>query len=221
MAFPVAWNNQLLPAMGLGLRGRTTANALFATAYAVVFQGNPNWRSGRGLCTGIAAAGLAGAGYAAALAIPSTRRHLAELADRAPEVGPAEWVAVHIPLGTVYTEELIYRATLTPLLEETYGRCGRWLGALIFGLSHIRPAQASGDPVPGTVMITGLGGLLLEALRSKTSSITAPALLHLAVNGGGALAPRTARRWERRTARRLEHLAALRRQRHAVLRRER
>ncbi|GAB4582875.1 CPBP family glutamic-type intramembrane protease [Nocardia sp. IFM 10818] len=218
MALPLAWNNHLLPAMRLNLRGRTAANAAFGTAYALAFHGNPNWRSARGLRVGLAAAAVVTAGYGVALLIPSTRRHLAELADRGPEVPTPEWVAIHIPLGTVYTEEMVYRATLTPLLTEAHGRPGRWLGAAIFGLSHIQPARAAGDPIPGTVLLTGLGGLLLDFLQDRTGSVTAPALLHFAVNCGGALAPRSARRHEKRITRKAERLAELRRQRRAALR---
>ncbi|UFS95141.1 CPBP family intramembrane glutamic endopeptidase [Nocardia huaxiensis] len=192
MSFPLLWANYLLPALDLPMRGRSTANILFATAYAMVFHGRANWFSPRGLRTGTAAAGLITAGYLAALAIPSVRRHMAEV-DRGPDVTTAEWAGVHIPFGTVYSEELIYRATLTPLLRETWGADGKWLGATTFGLAHVQPARSVGDPIPATVAVTALAGLVFDHLRDRSGSAAAPALAHLALNAGGALAPAAAR----------------------------
>ncbi|MFD6159026.1 CPBP family intramembrane glutamic endopeptidase [Nocardia sp. NPDC060256] len=122
------------------------------------------------------------------------RKRLHELDDRGPGVATAEWVAVHIPIGTVYSEEMIFRATLDPLLDNMFGsRIGSALGALTFGLWHIHPARAAGDSVPVAIAATAAGGVALGRLRRRTGSVTAPALLHLAVNVGGALAPRVAR----------------------------
>lgn len=107
----------------------------------------------------------------------------------------AEWVAVHIPIGTVYSEELVFRATLDPLLDKTFGtRVGALLGAATFGLWHIAPARAAGDSVPATIAATSVGGFVLGRLRRRAESATAPAFLHLAVNAGGAAASRLARR---------------------------
>ncbi|MFJ4656617.1 type II CAAX prenyl endopeptidase Rce1 family protein [Nocardia sp. NPDC088792] len=193
-ALPLLWANRVLPALRLDIRGRSAANITFATAYAAVFHGTPNWRSVQGFRVGLLTAAVVTAGYASALTVPATRRHFADLADRGPDVSTAEWAALHIPVGTVYSEELIYRATLTPLLEDALGRPGTWLGALSFGLTHIQPARAAGDPVPGTVAVTTAAGYLFDRLRCHTGSATAPALLHLALNAGGALTPRLARR---------------------------
>ncbi|MGW4353277.1 CPBP family glutamic-type intramembrane protease [Nocardia sp. NPDC004582] len=193
IALPLLWSNRALPALNLDIRGRTAANTAFAAAYTLVFHGRPNWASRRGLRAGALAGGLVLAGYAAALAFPSTRRHLAGLADRGPGVSTAEWTALHIPGGTVLTEELVYRSTLTPLLEQAAGPVGTGLGALTFGLSHIQPACAAADPVPATVAVTTAAGLVFDRLRGAAGSSTAPALLHLALNAGGALAPVLAR----------------------------
>ncbi|APA95442.1 CPBP family intramembrane glutamic endopeptidase [Nocardia seriolae] len=193
-ALPLLWSNRVLPALDLDLRGRTAANTAFAAAYTLAFGGEPNWLSPRGLRAGAAAAGVVLSGYAVALAVPATRRHLAGLDDRGPGVSTVEWTALHIPGGTVLTEELVYRSTLTPLLEQAAGPAGIALSALTFGLSHIQPARAAADPVAATVAITTAAGLLFDRLRHHTGSATAPALLHLALNAGGALAPRLARR---------------------------
>ncbi|GAB2715736.1 hypothetical protein GCM10027089_44880 [Nocardia thraciensis] len=171
---------------------RTVANATFATAYAATFGARPNWCSGRGWRWGAGAAALVTAGYAAAVAVPPLRRRLAEFAVRGPEVPLAEWAAVHIPVGTVYSEELIFRATLDPLLDTAAGSAGKWLGAATFGLWHIAPARAAGDNVAASVAFTTAGALVLSRLRRHTASTTAPALLHLALNVGGALTPHLA-----------------------------
>ncbi|MEU2087155.1 CPBP family intramembrane glutamic endopeptidase [Nocardia beijingensis] len=200
MAVPLAWNNAVLPRLGLGIRGRTAANAGFATVYALALRGDPDHRSMRGMGWGMLAASGVLAGYGVALAIPSLRWRLAELADRGPEVSTTEWVAVHIPLGTVYSEELVIRGTLDPLLDRVLGpRAGALVGAAAFGLWHIVPARAVGDSVSATVAVTTVGGLVFGWLRRSTSSTAAPALLHLAMNAGGAIAPRLARRLDAAT----------------------
>ncbi|MEV5840054.1 CPBP family intramembrane glutamic endopeptidase [Nocardia sp. NPDC052112] len=179
-----------MPRLQLELRGRTAANVGFATGYALVFRGRPNWFSARGLGYGLAAASVVAAGYGAAVAIPAIRERIGGFADRAPDVPLDEWVAVHIPIGTVYSEELIFRATLNPLLDDEFGAGGGALiGAVTFGLWHIYPARAAGDSVPASIAATAAGGVLFDLLRRRAGSATAPALLHFAVNAGGALAP--------------------------------
>ncbi len=182
------WSNLVLPRLGSGIRGRTLANAVFATGYAAVFDGRPEWLSRRGFVWGAAAFGAVGAAYGAGLAVPGIRDRIAGVADRAPEVSTAEWVGLHIPVGTVYSEELIFRGTLDRLFEDA-GPVRRHCGALVFGLWHILPARSAGDSVPMTVAVTTAGGLLFSWLRRRTGSATAPALAHLALNAGGALAP--------------------------------
>ncbi|MFC8043492.1 CPBP family intramembrane glutamic endopeptidase [Nocardia sp. NPDC057353] len=180
------WHNAVLPRLALGIRGRTAANVAFATGYARVFAGEPRWGAASGWRLGLAAAAAVLAGYGAALAVPPARKALAAAPDRAPGVSVAEWIGVHIPLGTVYSEELIFRGTLDDI-------AGTPLTALAFGLWHLRPARAAGDPVLPTVAATAAAGLVFGALRRKSGSATAPALLHYALNAGGAVAPRLAR----------------------------
>ncbi|MFC9892709.1 CPBP family intramembrane glutamic endopeptidase [Nocardia sp. NPDC127579] len=194
---PLLWHNWLLPRLALRLRGRTAANAVFATGYALLFDGAPHWFSARGLRLGMLSVLPVAAGYAAAVAIPELRRGVLELADAEPEVPVAEWAGIHIPIGTVYSEELVFRGTLDPLLDKEFGPCaGTVLGAAAFGLWHIHPARAGADSVAGTVAVTALGGLVFGWLRRRTGSATAPALHHWALNAGGVLAARLARRCE-------------------------
>ncbi|NKY53147.1 CPBP family intramembrane glutamic endopeptidase [Nocardia vermiculata] len=189
----VLWSNVVLPRTGFGIRGRTIANAAFATGYCRIFDGRGEWCSTRGLQWGAGAFALTGTVYAAAAAIAPIRDRMAEVVPRAPEVSTAEWVGVHIPLGTVYSEETIFRGTLDPLLAWSLGSAGKWCGPVVFGLWHIRPARTAGDSVIGTVIATTVGGAVFSWLRRRTGGVAAPASAHLALNAGGALAPRLAR----------------------------
>jgi membrane protease YdiL (CAAX protease family) len=96
-----------------------------------------------------------------------------------PSADFAEWVLVHIPLGTVYAEEQIFRATLDPLL-------GPAIGAATFGLWHIHPARVAGDNVVVTVVATAAAGLAFDWLATRYDTVAAPALAHLAINVAGA-----------------------------------
>ncbi|WP_245547853.1 CPBP family intramembrane glutamic endopeptidase [Nocardia pneumoniae] len=194
MALPLAWSNLVLPRLGLGVRGRTAANAGFATGYALALRDRTNWYSPGGLRYGLLAASAVAASYCAALALPAARRRVGAIGDRRPEVSTVEWVAVHIPIGTVYTEELIFRGTLDPIVDNAFGpRAGAVLSAATFGLWHITPARVAGDSVPATIAVTTAGGLVFSGLRRRTADALAPALLHLAMNVGGAITPRLAR----------------------------
>ncbi|MFE3320420.1 CPBP family intramembrane glutamic endopeptidase [Nocardia sp. NPDC059195] len=192
LILPPLWSNRVLPALDLPLRGRTAANVAFATGYTKLFRGNPNWLSPSGFRWGLSSAAVVLTGYAVALAIPSLRRLPLEIAVRAPETSTLEWIALHIPVGTVLAEEAIFRGTLDPVLADSVG--APVIGAIDFGLWHIQPARAAGDPVLPTILATTLAGLVFTELRRRSGSATAPALLHLAINAGGALAP-TAARW--------------------------
>ncbi|MCP6646575.1 CPBP family intramembrane metalloprotease, partial [Klebsiella pneumoniae] len=60
--------------------------------------------------------------------------------------------------------------------------------AATFGLSHIADARATGDPVLGTVLVTGVAGWLFAWLADRSGSLAAPMLVHLAINEAGAIA---------------------------------
>ncbi|GGK59091.1 CPBP family intramembrane glutamic endopeptidase [Nocardia camponoti] len=187
-AAPVVWANVVLPRLGLGLRGRTVANVGYAVGYRALFDGQPNWLSANGLRLGLAGAGAVVAGFGAALSVPAVRAALASSSSREPEVAAHEWISLHIPAGTVFAEETVFRGTLDPLLSANLGRGPALLvGALTFGLCHITPARAVGDPVLPTVVATTAAGLAFTLLARRAESATAPALVHLALNAGGAL----------------------------------
>jgi uncharacterized protein len=139
-----------------------------------------------GLRVGSAAAALVTAFVAVGTAIPRVRT---AMADRAPPASPAAWLAVRIPVGTVWSEEAAYRGALATLAAAGFGpRAGRLLQAIAFGLSHIPDARATGEPVVGTVLVTGAAGWVLGWLAERSGSLAAPLLAHLAINEAGAVA---------------------------------
>ncbi|WP_448441079.1 Rv0804 family intramembrane glutamic endopeptidase [Mycolicibacterium sp. XJ2] len=139
-----------------------------------------------GLRYGLAAAAPIALGVAVGTAIPSVRRGMAarELPDR-----PVRWMALDIPIGTVWPEEVAYRATLGNAAETSLKPAGgRLLQALAFGLWHIMDARITRSPVLGTVLFTGVAGWFFGWLHARSGSVVAPMLAHLAANEAAALA---------------------------------
>ena len=139
-----------------------------------------------GLRLGAAAAGLIAAGVIAGTALPRVR---AGMAERELPQRPGHWLAVEIPLGTVWSEETAFRGALAALAADGFGASGgRLVQALAFGLSHVPDARETGTPVLGTVALTGLAGWVFALLAERSGSVLAPMLAHLAINEAGALA---------------------------------
>ncbi|OBF16220.1 CPBP family intramembrane glutamic endopeptidase [Mycobacterium sp. ACS4331] len=139
-----------------------------------------------GVHWGVLGAAAVTAGVAATTAVPLVRTGMAARDLPTPQW---KWLAVEIPLGTVWSEETAYRAALGTLAESAFGpRVGRLLQATAFGLSHIVDARGAGEPVLGTVLVTGVAGWAFGWLAHRSGSIVAPALTHLAVNEAGAVA---------------------------------
>lgn len=139
-----------------------------------------------GLRLGLAVAAPAALGVAATTKLPPVR---VTMADRDLPDAAARWLLIRIPLGTVWSEEAAYRAALGTLAAEAFGPTGgRLLQSATFGLSHIADARATGEPVIGTVIATGLVGWLFGALFERSGSLAAPMLAHLAINEAGAVA---------------------------------
>jgi uncharacterized protein len=139
-----------------------------------------------GLRLGLAVAAPVALGVAASTALPRVR---VAMVERDPPGLPASWLLVRIPLGTVWAEEAAFRAALGTVAEEVFGPTGgRLLQSLAFGLSHIADARATGAPVIGTVLITGVAGWFFALLWERSGSLAAPMLVHLAINEAGAVA---------------------------------
>jgi uncharacterized protein len=145
-----------------------------------------------GVRLGSAAGAAAASAIAAATAVPLVR---ASMADREPPGSVPGWLLLRIPVGTVWAEETAFRAALTTAASGACGRSGgRLLQATSFGLSHIADARAAGEPVVGTVLVTGIVGWLLGWLADRAGSLAAPMLVHLAINEAAAIAALGVRR---------------------------
>jgi uncharacterized protein len=170
------------------VRWHPVPHAVLGTALAVITRPPLGLRPPAlwsGLRLGLAVAAPVMLGVAAATALPPVRVAMAErdLPDA------ARWLLLRIPLGTVWSEEAAYRAALGTVATEAFGpRRGRLLQSAAFGLSHIADARATGQPVIGTVVVTGLAGWLFGWLYERSGSLAAPMLAHLAVNEAGAVA---------------------------------
>ncbi|MBN7490388.1 CPBP family intramembrane metalloprotease [Mycobacteroides abscessus subsp. abscessus] len=142
------------------------------------------------LGAGLRLGGIVASAVAAAVgASPALQPVRASMRARDIDLHPAVWLGLHIPVGTVWSEELAFRGVLQPLATEAFGRtAGSAVQAMVFGLAHIRPARAAGDSIPGTVLVTGMFGWLLGWLRERSGSVVAPMLAHLALNEAGAVA---------------------------------
>ena len=57
----------------------------------------------------------------------------------------------------------------------------------MFGLSHVADARGAGEPVVGTVLVTGAAGWVF-GLAARVGQPGRPMLAHLAVNEAGAVA---------------------------------
>jgi membrane protease YdiL (CAAX protease family) len=122
---------------------------------------------------------------------------------------------VLIPVGTVLLEEIAFRGVLWGLLRQARGTAIATIGSsALFGLWHVLPSLslASDNPaignvvgkgqsaqvisVAGTVLFTGLSGVLFCELRRRSGSLLAPAGLHWATNALGVLASAAVWAWE-------------------------
>ena len=178
----VAWS--ALPGRRHPVTQATLAAALVAITTAPVGLRPPAlWA---GLRLGSAAAFVVAAAGAASTAVPRVR---SAMADRTPPAAPATWLALRIPVGTVWSEEAAYRGALATLAADGFGpRTGRLVQAAAFGLSHIADARATGEPMIGTVVATGAAGWVFAWLAERSGSLVAPMLTHLAINEAGAVA---------------------------------
>ncbi|MFM8856195.1 MAG: lysostaphin resistance A-like protein [Actinomycetota bacterium] len=170
-------------------RRHPLAQAGYGTALALLTRAplglrRPALQSGVRLGSAVAGAVAAVVGLTAAL--PRVRT---AMGDRDLPARPAHWLGVEIPLGTVWSEETAFRGALAAVAAEGFGRTGgRLLQAAAFGLSHIPDARANGEPVLGTVAVTGLAGWVFALLAERSGSLAAPMLAHLAINEAGAVA---------------------------------
>ena len=195
----IAWNvfaNLVLPSPGW-VPGNLGAAALLLYACR---QAGLSWeelglrrdRLGRGLVVGLVAAVLIAGVLGVGLAIPLSEGFLED--DTVADASTWERVfrpLVRIPLGTVVFEELLFRGALLALaLRRLNVRDAALVASLAFGLWHILPAieSVSGSwlavagGVVGTIIATGLAGIVFCWLRFRANSLLAPVLAHIATN---------------------------------------
>ena len=152
--------------------------------------------AGRGLRLGLGTATVVAIGVAATTTLPIVRTAMNERGVPAPVGG---WLLVRIPFGTVWSEEGAFRAAMGTVAAEAFGPTwGRVLQATAFGFSHVADARGAGDPVAGTVLVTGAAGWAFGWLHARSGSLVAPMLAHLAINEAGAIAAVVLQRARRR-----------------------
>jgi uncharacterized protein len=148
-----------------------------------------------GLRLGLAVGSAAATAVVTATSVPAVR---VSMAGRELPASASTWLALQIPLGTVWAEEAAFRAALGALAGRVHGAsAGRLLQAVAFGLSHIADARATGEPVLPTVLATGAAGWLFGWLAEHSDSLSAPMLTHLAINESAAAAALTVQRRSR------------------------
>lgn len=182
----VAWSGLAGPRVGS--RWHAPVHAILAAALVRIARAPLGLRPPaltRGLRLGLTVAGAVSAGVTAATAVPRVR---GAMADRdLPE--PAYWLLFRIPVGTVWSEEAAFRAALGTVADAAFGpRTGRLLQSAAFGLSHVADARSTGEPVLGTVVVTGAAGWAFGWLYARSGSLAASMLAHLAINEAGAVA---------------------------------
>lgn len=183
----IGWNGLVRPRVPVRVHPLTHAVLgavlVAATGAPLGLRPPPLWS---GLRLGLAVAAPVVSGVAASTALGSVRTAMAERDLPAPQ---ARWLLVRIPVGTVWSEEAAFRAALGFVAADAFGPTGgRLLQSVAFGLSHIADARSTGEPVAGTVLVTGMAGWLFALLRERSGSLVAPMLAHLAINEAGAVA---------------------------------
>jgi uncharacterized protein len=200
-------SNRIVPnadaAVGLGLVGGLAVIAK-ASDLGADDLGLARRSWGAGLRWGGVAAAVVAAGYGIAALIPVVRDFTADSTVSWPPTLLKALVV--IPLVTVIPEEFAFRGVLWGLLRRESGRrVATVVSSALFGLWHVLPAFGGGAAnesvagavgdglagtllrVVGTVLLTGLGGVVFCELRAHSGSLLAPILLHWAINGLGEL----------------------------------
>jgi membrane protease YdiL (CAAX protease family) len=156
-----------------------------------------------GLRLGGAGVALVTAAYGTALGVPALRPLLRDArVEGLDGADLARQVLVRIPLGTVLWEEVAFRGVLlAALLRLVPQGAAVTASSALFGVWHVRPtleALAANDLGRGPVRTgaavalaccgTAVGGALFAQMRTRSGSLVAPLLLHLAANALGTLA---------------------------------
>jgi membrane protease YdiL (CAAX protease family) len=174
--------------------------------------GAGTWR--RGLAWAGAEIGAVAVVLAAGAALPLTRNAFRDTRYRLGYGSALLTALVLIPVGTVLLEEVAFRGVLWGLLRRVRGTgTATAVSSLLFGLWHVLPSlglatdnEAIGGAIGrgrsaqvltvlGTVLFTGLAGVVFCELRRRSGSILASAGLHWATNGLSVLASAAVWAW--------------------------
>jgi membrane protease YdiL (CAAX protease family) len=195
------WHSRWYVPLNVCASGAALAAAVASgLAPAELGAGPGHWRPGR---TGAGLAAATAAGWVLIAALPATRPVLGDKRVAGIDGRQAAYQAlVRIPVGTVLWEEVAFRGVLQAALRRVMPPAPAIVAtSVVFGIWHVRPTvqalnvngltgdrgKAIGRTATG-VAATAAGGALLSWLRERSGSLTAPILLHIATNSGGAVA---------------------------------
>ena len=201
-------NNRLAPSAYL-----ITAPLTAALLLGVLYLAGGTWTDaglgradlGRGARWAATLIALVAAVYLAGALLPFTQGLFSDRRTEGDSGGTVAFeVLVRLPLGTVLLEEIGFRGVLWGLLRKGWNVRVATIGSsLLFGLWHVLPSLHLTDNKPalgsafgqsvlgvvvveaGTVLFTGLAGVLFCELRRRSGSLLAPAGLHWATNALG------------------------------------
>lgn len=199
----LGWNSLWLGPVG------AVALILFARASGLSWHqlGLARRTHAAGLRWGGLVIAVVGVVYLVGVLLPGTRTAFLDVRYHLPPAGVLLTAFVVIPLGTVLLEEVAFRSVLWAALSR-HARMWQVLfgTSLLFGLWHIIPAAASATSnapigelfgglggftqvavIGGTVLFTGVGGLVAGELRRRSGSLLASMGMHWATNGLGVL----------------------------------
>ena len=203
----LVWSNVVVDTLPPAAATRAAANAAAAALLVLAARGcglgwtelgvsRSGWRAGA--LWGAGALLVVAAAYGSLLAVPELR---ILLLARQPDAMTAGELAVRalvvIPIGTVLTEEIAFRGVLLAIAHRVLPPyAALLLTSTVFGLWHVDSAQVPDGASPvvaaasvaGTVVVTGLGGVLFGWLRQRSGSLLAPLGAHLGINSLGLLA---------------------------------
>jgi membrane protease YdiL (CAAX protease family) len=176
-----------------------TASVLAGLAHCAGIGPDHLGLSTAGLGLGLAAGAAVVALVVAAALLPVSRPLFAD--RRMAGVGPwgtAYRALVRIPLGTVALEEVAFRGVLLAFIDLALPLGWAAAGSsLAFGLWHVVPVTATlrtnqrpARPavVGAAVVVTGLVGAALVALRLSTGGLAAPVILHTSASAAATVA---------------------------------
>ncbi len=160
----------------------------------------------RGWPWAVAVIGAVAAVYLVGLAVPATRTAFLDPRYRMGVDRALLTAFVLVPLRTVLLEEVAFRSVLWGMLRRhTSSTRVLLVSSALFGLWHVLPSLdfATGRGlavavpghrllatvlvVAGTVLVTGVGGVVAGELRRRSGSLLASAGMHWATNGLGVL----------------------------------